>query len=69
VMERQPPSHFGAETGKSSGSGMGFVGTYISWISMSSRFEKKERKYDSCRGVHVGNRKAMNRSVGKKCPK
>ena len=33
-------------------------------ISMSSRFEKRERKNDSCREVQLGKCNAMDRRVG-----
>jgi len=38
-------------------------------ISTSSRLGKKERKYDSCRGVQRGWTSTMDRRVGEKCPK
>ena len=36
---------------------------------MSSRFEKRERKCDSCRGVQDGSCNVIDRSVCEKCPK
>jgi len=64
------PRSFGGETGTSSGSGVEVAGGRKNpRISISSRFEKRERKWESCRGVHRGANNAIDRSVGENCPK
>ena len=63
------PRSLGAETGTGSVSGMVVPGEENPRISISSRFEKRARKWESCRGVQRGANNAIDRSVAVNCPK